>query len=243
MTYTPPPFPAGIAPGKSKPSAKNLQGALKMAGYLGFGVQLSDMYGPLTQDGVRAFHAANPAYGSPTENAIGPLGWAHLFTQAYGGAPKPSATGEPPADYTRVTYGGRTVNVRTRVLLERARVKLGLTHELRLIQGSYSHGVSASAGTHDGGGVVDVDPTQASSHNEIIKALREVGFAAWYRTPAEGFSYHIHACAIGDGQMAPAARSQVVDYFHGLNGLATRRSDTAPASVGRPYPSWAARYK
>lgn len=243
MSYTPPPFPAGLAPGKSKPSAKTLQAALKATGHLAFGVILSDTYGPYTVAGVKSFHADNPAYGSASDGAIGPHGWAALFAQAYGGARKPSAAGEPGADYTRVYYGGHLVNIRTRVLLERARVKLGLNHELRLIQGSYNHGVSASAGTHDGGGVVDVDPTQASGHWAIVRALREVGFAAWYRTPAEGFSYHIHACAIGDAQMAPAARSQVVDYFHGLNGLATRRSDTAPASVGRPYPSWAARYK
>lgn len=243
MTYTPPPFPAGIGPGKSKPSARALQGALKMTGHMAFGVILSDTYGPYTQDAVRSFHRANPQFGSPTENAIGPHGWAALFAQAYAAAPKPSGDGEPAGDYSRVTYGGHTVNVRTRVLLERARVKLGVTHELRLFQGSYNHGVSASAGTHDGGGVVDVDPTQASSHNEIIKALREVGFAAWYRTPEEGFSYHIHAVALGDAQMAPAAHNQVVAYFNGRNGLADHGPDTAPASVGRPYPSWAARYK
>lgn len=243
MSYTPPLFPAGLAPGKSKPSAKTLQAALKATGHMAFGVALSDMYGPFTQDAVKSFHAANPAYGAASDGAIGPHGWAALFAQAYGGAPKPSASGEPPATYTHVVYGGRTVNVRTKVLLERARVKLGLTHELRLIQGSYNHGVSASAGTHDGGGVIDVDPTQASSHNAIVLALRQVGFCAWYRTPAEGFSYHIHAVAIGDVQMSPSAHSQVVDYFHGLNGLASRRADTAPASVGRPYPSWAAKYK
>ncbi len=243
MTYTPPPFPTGLAPGKSKPSAKTLQAALKATGHMAFGVQLSDTYGPHTQDAVRSFHAANPAYGNAQDGAIGPHGWNALFAQAYGGAPKPSATGEPPADYQRVIYGGHQVNVRTKVLLERARVKLGLTHELRLLQGSYNTSVAASAGTHAGGGVVDVDPTQAA-HWDIVKALREVGFAAWYRIPSEGpWSYHIHSCAIGDAQMASSARSQVRDYFNGRSGLVGERPDSAPSWVGRPYPAWAAKYR
>ncbi|WP_073947581.1 glycoside hydrolase family 25 protein [Streptomyces kebangsaanensis] len=86
--YTPPPFPAGLAPGKSKPSAKSLQKALRAAGFLQISdADLSDTYGPRTQGGVGRFHNAHPQYrskGVSYDPAIGPRGWAFLFTLAYG---------------------------------------------------------------------------------------------------------------------------------------------------------------
>jgi hypothetical protein len=86
--YVPPKFPAGLAPGKSRPSAKSLQKALRQAKYLGItDKDLSDNYGPLTQAGVGRFFAAHPQFrskGKPHDVAIGPRGWAHLFTLAYG---------------------------------------------------------------------------------------------------------------------------------------------------------------
>ncbi|MFD8117106.1 CHAP domain-containing protein [Streptomyces microflavus] len=152
--------------------------------------------------------------------------------------PPPPSGGEPAHDYTRTTYGGRRVNQRTKAMLEAAARIHGSGFSVS--QGSYNPGgVAASAGTHDGGGVVDI----ASSSNALLKALRQVGFAAWVRTPAEGFSYHIHACAIGDREMSSGARNQVRAYFNGRNGLASNRADSAPASVGRPWPSWAAKYR
>jgi LysM repeat protein len=238
--YAPPAFPAGLKPDSSSPSAKPLQKALKAAGYMAQSVTLADNYGPVTQTSVKKFHAANPSFGSATDGAIGPLGWAELHREAYGGTgttptptPPPADDDEPAHDYRRVTFGGKTVNVRTKVMLEAA----GVTS---LSQGSYNAGgVAASAGTHDGGGVVDIP----SSSTTLLKKLREVGFAAWIRTPAEGFSYHIHACAIGDREMSSVARNQVKSYFNGRNGLANNGPDSAPASVGRPYPAWAAKYR
>lgn len=243
MTYTPPPFPSGLKPGSDHPSAKSLQAALKTAPahYLSGLVPADDMYGPQTVAAVKRFHAANPSYGTPTDGAIGPQGWAHLNTEAYG--PHVTSAGEPPADYTRHTYSGVTVNERTRVLLGRAAASMGWA-SIPLVQGSYHKGVSASAGTHDGGGVVDVNVAGLSSSRlfTLVGALRRAGFAAWRRTPAEGFdSYHIHACAIGDAQMAPLAKQQVHAYFNGRNGLAGNGPDDYTG--GRPFPSWAAKYK
>lgn len=252
MTYTPPPFPEGLKPWRNIPSAKGLQRALKEAGFMRKGVTLSNMYGPLTQAGVRAFHKKYPRYGTPRDGAIGPKGWAKLHRLAYEPKPTPedrsrpdyhTLDAEPSHDYNRTEYGGAVVNQRTKVLLLRAAIKFGAP--FKLTQGSYSKGVAASAGTHDGGGVVDIGVTTWSTERRwlAVRALREAGFAAWLRTPAEGFAYHIHACAIGDQEMAPLAVDQVADYFEGKNGLRGHGPDTAPAAVGRPWPLWAERYR
>jgi hypothetical protein len=209
-------------------------------------VPFSAVYGPRTQSGVAAFHDDHPQFRSVEHDpGIGPRGWAYLMTLAY--APEQLNDVDPPADYHHVIYGGQTVNVRTRVMLERARVLLTeYTWVPRLSQGSYNPGgVAASGGTHDGGGVVDiiVNTMTATGRDDCLRALRRAGFAAWLRTPAEGFPYHIHAVAIGDREMSKAAAAQVRDYFAGRNGLANHGPDTAPAGVGRPLPPWAVKFR
>ncbi|MFF7146036.1 peptidoglycan-binding protein [Streptomyces nodosus] len=85
--YTPPAFPSGLAPDKAKPSARTLQKALKKAGYMASSVVEADNYGPKTQAAVTKFHNAHPQYrsaGKTSDPAIGPKGWAYLFTLAYG---------------------------------------------------------------------------------------------------------------------------------------------------------------
>jgi hypothetical protein len=165
------------------------------------------------------------------------------------GTPKPSTGGtpsmssyqelpEPAHSYQRVTYGGRTVNVRTREMLKLAAAWTGVT--FTLTQGSYNRGVSASAGTHDGGGVIDINVNSWSSSKRaaVVQALRKAGFAAWLRTPAQGFAYHIHACAIGDKEMASVAKSQVQSYFNGRNGLASNGRTEGETH----WPNWADKY-
>ncbi|MGW1770630.1 N-acetylmuramoyl-L-alanine amidase [Streptomyces sp. NPDC002104] len=85
--YTPPSFPAGLAPNKATPSARPLQRALKATGYMPRDVVESDNYGPVTQASVARFHNAHPAYrgaGTSYDPAIGPRGWAYLHRLAYG---------------------------------------------------------------------------------------------------------------------------------------------------------------
>lgn len=149
---------------------------------------------------------------------------------------------EPPAIYTRTTHGGKTVNQRTKVMLQTAERYAGTT--FTLTQGSYSTGVAASAGTHDGGGAGDISVGGMSRAqiDKSIQGLRMAGFAAWSRTPAEGFGAHIHFEAIGDKEMSSGGRDQVVDLFAGRNGLANNGPDSAPASIGRPFPTWAGKY-
>lgn len=148
---------------------------------------------------------------------------------------------EPVADYAKTAFGGRVVNQRTRVMLNAAQLLAGM--KLTITQGSYSKGVSASSGTHDGGGAVDVgvlglSPWQITS---VLKALRLAGFAAWHRTPAQGFAPHIHAVAIGDKELSPAAAGQVEQYFAGTDGLRYHRPDTS--TVGHPWPRWVERHR
>ena len=136
----------------------------------------------------------------------------------------------------RVTFDGETVDARTAAMLTEAQSRLGLM--LRLDQGSYSTSDPTSAGTHDGGGVVDigVGGWSAARRVQVAGVLRSVGFAAWVRSPAEGnWPWHIHAVAVSDPDLAPPAQAQVGDYYLGRNGLADHRPDTGPAG---PRPTW-----
>jgi len=74
-----------------------------------------------------------------------------------------------------------------------------------IVQGGYCGASCAaqSAGTHSGGGAVDIRSfdTDMEGINNRLAALRQVGFAAYYRSAAQGFDPHIHATAINDYQM------------------------------------------
>jgi hypothetical protein len=101
-----------------------------------------------------------------------------------------------------------------------------------ITQGSYSTGVSASFGTHDGGGAVDISVVRESTYTilwdditPLLHALRVAGFAAWLRDYGELYTdspIHIHAVAIGDKELSAAAENQLTGpsgYFRGYSGL------------------------
>ena len=131
---------------------------------------------------------------------------------------------------TKVQWDGKTINTRTKAMLTEAERLLGRT--LTLDQGSYNPGGDpTSAGTHDGGGVVDVnvDGMSATTKTAVAKALRQVGFAAWVRNPNQGdWPWHIHAAAISDTDLSSQAQNQVGDYYLGFNGLANHGADDGP---------------
>ena len=131
-------------------------------------------------------------------------------------------------DYKKVQFRGATFNNRTKRMLEAAEKDFG--EQFRILQGSYSTGVAASAGVHDGGGAADIGTNgwDKSKIDKAVTALRKNNFAAWYRTPAQGFTPHIHAIAIGDKELAPGAKQQVEDYKNGKNGLASGGKDDGP---------------
>ncbi|MEV4325466.1 peptidoglycan-binding domain-containing protein [Microbispora rosea] len=130
----------------------------------------------------------------------------------------------------RVSTGGVVVDTRTRSMLAEAKRLLG--RDLVLLQGSYNRGGDpTSAGTHDGGGVVDISVKGMDSATRIaaVRALRRVGFAAWLRNPdQDDWPWHIHAAAVNDTDLSSQAQHQIGDYYLGLNGLAGRGPDDGP---------------
>jgi hypothetical protein len=136
-------------------------------------------------------------------------------------------------DYTPVMINGHTLNRRTYRMLQVAQALYGGPGNLlRVTQGSYSRGVGASFGTHDGGGAADISIRHPTSQEflfgeteRMVWALRQAGFAAWLRAPGDlgpGSAVHIHAIAVGDADLSEAAAAQLTGehgYFRGRNGL------------------------
>lgn len=127
-----------------------------------------------------------------------------------------------------VLRDGKKVDALTDAALKRAEKRLGYT--LTITQGSYNTTVAASKGTHDGGGVVDLMPWD---RERKVRALRAVGFAAWFRPAIPGlWPAHIHAVHIGHAKLAPVAFRQVQAYLDHRNGLKDNGPDVDPGWVG-----------
>lgn len=138
----------------------------------------------------------------------------------------------------RVRVDGHLTNRRTARMLAEAE-RLG--GALRITQGSYNRGgVAASAGTHDGGGVLDlsVRALTLTQINRRVHALRTVGFAAWHRPALPGlWGPHIHAVAVGTRDLAPIAARQVAALRRGRDGLAGHGLDRHRA-MRLPVTTW-----
>ena len=120
-------------------------------------------------------------------------------------------------------------------MLQHAQLLYGGEIELAgyaITQGSYTEDESASFGTHAGGGAVDLSVLRRGTYTVlwddiplVLQALRAAGFAAWLREYGELYSdspIHIHAIAIGDAELSPAAQDQLTGeagYFRGFSGL------------------------
>jgi hypothetical protein len=229
-----------------------LQKQLQQAGH--FHGPLTGYYGPITKAAVSSFERAKhlPRDGVADPRMRQALAAATKRRPAAApSAPSWKTAPAPKNDYRRITFRGVKLNVRTRDMLLRAEKyakAMGAPSRFSLSQGSYHPGVGASAGTHDGGGVLDIriGSVSRATADKMVKALRMAGFAGWRRGVNDGLPPHIHAVAIGDRQMAPGARSQVREYFHGGDGLRGSRRDIHLTSVGhhigRPVPNWAQRY-
>ena len=153
--------------------------------------------------------------------------------------PEPTGCRKPPDNYTRIQVNGWTLNQRTVAMLEYAQELYGGEIELTgyaITQGSYNNSVSASFGTHAGGGAVDISVMRKGTYTvlwddipKLIHALRTAGFAAWFRDYGElheNSPYHIHAIAIGDEELSPAAQEQLTGdagYFRSYSGLPVDR--------------------
>ena len=149
--------------------------------------------------------------------------------------PEPIGCLEPSDDYTQVNVNGVTLNQRTLSMLVHAQELYGGELEISdyaVTQGSYTNNVSASFGTHAGGGAVDLSVLRRGTYtvlwddiDAVLHALRTAGFAAWLREYGElyeGSPIHIHAIAIGDKELSATAEGQLTGdagYFKGYSGL------------------------
>jgi hypothetical protein len=149
--------------------------------------------------------------------------------------PEPLGCLKPPEEYGRVEVDGETLNQRTLAMLAHAQTLYGGELELTghaITQGSYTSSLSASFGTHAGGGAVDLSVLKRGTYTvlwddigPLIRALRAAGFAAWLRVYGElheNSPIHIHAIAIGDRELSEAAQEQLTGeagYFRGSSGL------------------------
>lgn len=122
---------------------------------------------------------------------------------------------------------GIVVDIHTARALKWAQTRAGVKFDYA--QGSYHHG-SVSGSTHDEAGAVDVRVIGWSQKtiDRVVKALRDAGFAAWYRDSRDGFAPHIHAILIGLKGLSNGARWQTTEYDHGRNGLNNRNQDRDP---------------
>lgn len=125
--------------------------------------------------------------------------------------------------YEKFTFRGRTLDRQTIAALLAAEHHLG--YDNRIVQGSYNAGVSQSAGTHDGGGAVDLVWRPRIGRQN--RALRKWGhFAGWPRVRIPGlWERHWHGILIGNDKASPDAKNQVVSYRVGRDGLASNGPD------------------
>jgi len=131
----------------------------------------------------------------------------------------------------KTTIDGKTLNQRTAEMF--ALWQFNALTDYFVVQGSYNAGgVSQSAGTHDGGGALDLsvfglgDLPQKKWH---VKQGRLAGFAAYYRPTIPGlWNEHIHAIALADPEMSSGAASQCVEYRAGGDALKGSAPDPDP---------------
>jgi peptidoglycan hydrolase-like protein with peptidoglycan-binding domain len=227
-----PPKPdTGLTPGASG-HVREVEAALNAKGLLSSGA-VDGHYGTSTVSAYAAWQWSLGYSGLDANGIPGPTSLTRLGDGRF------TVTRPVSAGSRTDTYGGRRVNTRTRGMLAAADAMLSWS--LTLSQGSYTSANPSSAGTHDGGGVVDISVTNLTTAQrwETVRALRTVGFAAWLRNPSQGdWPYHIHAAAVSDPDLAQAARNQIHDYYLGRNGLANHAADDAPTAYRVPFTWW-----
>jgi peptidoglycan hydrolase-like protein with peptidoglycan-binding domain len=126
----------------------------------------------------------------------------------------------------RRAYSGVTLNARTLNMLRAAGHRISPSCVLDPTKGSYTGPDDSSEATHAGGGAVDlsIHTLCGKRPKGVVRQLRKVGFAAWFRNWPD--NEHIHAVAISDPEMATEIafpgwfdmREQVVGFAQGKDG-------------------------
>ncbi len=195
----------------------------------------------LVAEGLLAAQYVDGHFGTVTRTAYGrwqeSLGYEGAAANGLPGRASLTALASGRFTLTRtLTPGARTTlqgfpfNARTVAMLREAQRLAGVP--LVVEQGSYSPGEDpTSAGTHDGGGAVDLDAEALTSaqRTALVTALRRVGFAAWLRRPSQGnWPLHVHGIAVNDTDLSTPAQKQVGQYYLGRDGLAGNGQDDGP---------------
>ncbi|HCT81061.1 MAG TPA: peptidoglycan-binding protein [Micromonosporaceae bacterium] len=231
----PPKADTGLTPGASS-YVIEVERALNAKGLLSSGA-VDGHYGTSTVSAYAAWQRSLGYSGIDANGIPGPTSLTNLGQSRFT-VSRTVSTGS-----RTDSYGGKRVNTRTRNMLAAADAML--SWNLVITQGSYTSSNPSSAGTHDGGGVVDISVTGLTTTQrwQTIKALRTVGFAAWLRNPSQGnWPYHIHAAAVSDPDLSASARNQIHDYYFGKNGLASHAPDDTPSSYRVAF-TWWEKYK
>ena len=134
--------------------------------------------------------------------------------------------------YARTTWRGHRFDQRTVSALKWAEkhylaVAPKKRTPWRIGQGSYSAG-TLSAGTHSGGGAVDIMFAGLTKKQQraTVKWLRRAGFAAWSRVGGAWSPGNEHAHAILPSRTnSSQAKAQVMAYRDGRDGLVSNKPD------------------
>lgn len=139
----------------------------------------------------------------------------------------------------RVTVDGKTLNQRTADML--ALWQFNALRDFYVVQGSYNAGgVTASAGTHDGGGALDISVygMDLAEKKRVVREGRLAGFMAYYRPTLPGvWNEHIHAGALGDPEASDGLKTQFKEYYAGEDALADHAPDPDPRVPIKVYPN------
>lgn len=117
----------------------------------------------------------------------------------------------------------------TRLFLSRLLQAQSLAHvSFNVFQGGFRPATSYS-GTSHAGDAADLGPVLAS----VVRALRQVGLAAWRRGPAQGFAQrHIHVVpTVGNGFAGGSGLWQAKNYLAGGDGLGGKDYEARGGSI------------
>ena len=137
-----------------------------------------------------------------------------------------------PSAWAPTWRGGKRLTRRDWAIVDDVSKAVGV--KLVVVQGSWSGGVRASAGTHSGAGAIDISVRGMSRAKqlEVVNEFRKRNGAAWLRSPEFGWNQprniHIHVIIKDTPGLSYGARRQVINYNSGLNGLASKRRDPHP---------------
>ena len=138
-----------------------------------------------------------------------------------------------------MNWRGVTLDSRSAAMMDEV-VRLCPGVPITPTQGCWS-GADASAGTHSGAGAIDIaaEALHQSQRDQIVLAMRRVGWAAWHRTPAQSsWPHHIHGVSMGEPGLSPQAYDQTRDYLAGRNGLASNAPDDGPRDFDHVGITW-----